>query len=169
MNNDLRYKIKLTLDELLTQWPDVRFNQLRNGEAGYIIAHGSCDAYVKEALSRLEKYNIVSPEDITVIMWKSDRLLMHTCMLIHGKLYDSMFVHGLDYTRDNLNSLFMLHACEVKLWYDLASIIVENSTKKVIYNPWPNEGVIYDLCVEYRNDGRTFLNYPHDKFFKECV
>lgn len=156
---NLREKITNALNEIVENWPNVGYNQLDIIDSGFLIANGQCDTFATEAVWKLKNDNIVDPKDITVVVWKNDHILAHTCLLIHGRFYDSAFREGKKVTRESLNDLFASYIYRIKVFHpEERGVLVENVTNKILFNPWPREGVAYTFYTEYRHNGEEWLN-----------
>lgn len=88
---------------------------------------------------------------------------LHVCFIIHDRLYDSNATEGFDLCggRKPLNDLFLSYASRTKLIYGDCGYIQDEHTNKVIFNPWPREGVVYMPYTEYRINGETYLENPN--------
>ena len=139
MNNP-RIEIKKILDNLVENWPDERYDNLNKQDKGFLLAHGSCGTFAKEAIERLKP--VVDPKDIIVIEWRSN------------------VTEGYDLCggREPLNDLFLCYASRSKFVYGDCGYIQDKDTNKVIFNPWPREGIVYMPYIEYRYSGVEYLN-----------
>lgn len=156
---NLREKIAKSLNEVVESWPNVGYNQLDIIDSGFLIANGQCDTFATEAVWKLKNDNIVDPKDITVVVWKNDHVLAHTCLLIHGRFHDSTFREGKQATRETLNDLFASYIYRIKVFHpEEHGVLVEDKTNKILFNPWPREGVAYTFYTEYRYNGEEWLN-----------
>lgn len=160
MEKTIRSRITSLLNNIIETWPDEDWLTLDNDEKGFLMAHGECFAFAKEAVRRLDKENIVSAKDITVLKWRNEEkmALLHVILIIHGRIYDSALVDGShSANRENLNTLFLRYAASSKLTWGDCGIIVEENTNKVLYNPWPREGIVLMPYTEMRINGTKFL------------
>ena len=159
MNNP-RIEIKKILDNLVENWPDERYDNLNKQDKGFLLAHGSCGTFAKEAIERLKP--VVDPKDIIVIEWRNKdmKAYLHTCFIIYGRLYDSNVTEGYDLCggREPLNDLFLCYASRSKFVYGDCGYIQDKDTNKVIFNPWPREGIVYMPYIEYRYSGVEYFN-----------
>lgn len=161
MAKEIRDKITKALNELVEYWPNYGYNQLDIIDSGLLIANGQCDRFATEAVSKLKDDGVLDPKDITVVAWRNDRILVlaHTCLLIHGRFYDSSFREGKKATRESLNDLFASYIYRIKVFHpEERGVLVEDKTNKILFNPWPREGVAYAFYTEYRYNGEEWLN-----------
>lgn len=159
MEKRIRSRITNLLNKLIETYPNENWLTLPIEEKGFLMAHGQCLIFAKEAVMRLDKEGIVSAKDITVVKWANEekKALLHVILIIHGRFYDSCIVEGQSATRDNLNTLFLRYAASSKLTWGDCGIIVEENTNKVLYNPWPREGIVLMPYTEVRINGSKFL------------
>lgn len=159
MSDGIRDEIHRALNSIVDRWPNESYASLSIKDKGFLMAHGECLAFAKEAVEVLDKTGIVSSKDITVVKWINEhkRALVHVFMLIHGRIYDSYYRSGYEATREALNTIFLRYAAESKLVWGDCGIIVEEETNKVLYNPWPREGIVLIPYTEMRINGSKFL------------
>lgn len=159
MEKSVRSRITSLLNNIVETYPNENWLTLPIEEKGFLMAHGECLSFAKEAVRRLDKEGVVSAKDITIVEWRNieKKALLHVIMIIHGRFYDSCIVEGQSATRDNLNTLFLRYAAGSKLTWGDCGIIVEENTNKVLYNPWPREGIVLMPYTEVRFNGTKFL------------
>lgn len=104
---------------------------LHREEKGHIINSGECGQFAKYVIDTLPQE--LNKKDIKIWEWET----IHTFIVAYDKIWDAHHCYnGKEYTRDNVNLLFLCYASSLAFGLHEHYYIQHNNGQCILYDPW---------------------------------